>query len=185
MDLFNDDNGIENAAAQPPTIDDERDRQTTNKVFDDDEELWLDDFKVPTVESAQEKFKREKRLAEQAHAKDVYVSSTPHEVLPSSSPVRPDFTSKKTKGPEGSKTKERRKPVILNEMTLIGPTGFPTLIQDMKGFKPKGKGHEVRLFLFNVSRSYASRRNKTWTDSSLDTSSGHNACFPNPNFATL
>ncbi|KAF8921239.1 hypothetical protein CPB85DRAFT_1428247 [Mucidula mucida] len=135
MDLFNDDNGIENAAAQPPTIDDERDRQTTNKVFDDDEELWLDDFDVPTAESAQEKFKREKRLAEQAHAKDVYVSSTPHEVLPSSSPVRPDFTSKKTKEPEGSKTKERRKPVILNEMTLIGPTGFPTLIQDMKGFK--------------------------------------------------
>ncbi|KAF9053742.1 Swi3-domain-containing protein [Hymenopellis radicata] len=142
MDLFDDD-AIENeAAASPPAIDHEKDRQTVNDVFGDDEELWRDDLNGGTVESAADKFARERRLAEQAHAKDVYVSLTPHEVLPSSSPARPDFTSKKTKGTEGGKTKERRKPVILNEMTLIGPTGFPMLIQDTKGFKPKGKGHE-------------------------------------------
>jgi replication fork protection complex subunit Csm3/Swi3 len=40
----------------------------------------------------------------------------------------------------------RRKLVKLDENRLLNPsTGFPQLIKMTKGFKLKGKGHEVRL----------------------------------------
>jgi replication fork protection complex subunit Csm3/Swi3 len=64
---------------------------------------------------------------------------TPHAVA-SSSPPRGDSRAK-----EGgdSKDKPRKKAMQLNASRLLGPDGFPALIQQTKGFKPKGKGHEV------------------------------------------
>jgi hypothetical protein len=53
---------------------------------------------------------------------------------------------------EGGK-KQRRTIPKLDEGRLLGPNGFPQLIKDTKNFKPKGKGHEVRLILFFALRS--------------------------------
>jgi len=69
---------------------------------------------------------------------------TPHEILPSSSP-QPDPSG--SGGGKGNAEKAtRRKLVKLDENRLLNPTtGFPQLIRMTKGFKLKGKGHEVRL----------------------------------------
>ena len=93
------------------------------------------------------------REAEERHARERRTKMpalTPREVM-SSSPPPPDGLSGGTgnakgdgKGKNGEEgKKERRKPVILNEERLVEPNGFPQLIKDMKGFKVKGKGHEV------------------------------------------
>ncbi|KAG1803803.1 Swi3-domain-containing protein [Suillus plorans] len=83
-------------------------------------------------------------LRKQAEAKHAL---TPHQILPSSSPPRdlgPDEDDEgekeKGKGKEGKK--ERKKVVLLDETSLIGASGFPQLIQNIKDFKVKGKGHE-------------------------------------------
>ncbi|OJA08160.1 hypothetical protein AZE42_03595 [Rhizopogon vesiculosus] len=86
-------------------------------------------------------------LQKQAAAKHVL---TPHQILPSSSPPRDvrldgDDEGNNTKGKgkddkEGKK--ERRKAATLDEACLVGATGFPSLITDIKDFKVKGKGHE-------------------------------------------
>lgn len=77
---------------------------------------------------------------------------TPHPVMPSSSPARDDGTmgnsaggskgTDKDKGKE-KESKKRPRPVPLNENLLLGPTGFPDLISQLKDFKVKGKGREV------------------------------------------
>lgn len=73
-----------------------------------------------------------------------------HEIL-SSSPPRPDFANDasnkgKGKGKGDGEQKERRKPMRLDEARLVGPTGFPQLIEDTKHFRIKGKGHEVIFY---------------------------------------
>jgi len=88
------------------------------------------------------------RQAELTHRKNIQ-ALTPHEILPSSSP-QPDTTSG-AKGNEGAikdntEKATRRKLVRLDENRLLNPsTGFPQLIKMTKGFKLKGKGHEVCL----------------------------------------
>lgn len=88
-------------------------------------------------------------LHKQAAAKYV---STPHQILPSSSPPRDvgldrddegnDKNGKENgKGKEGKK--ERKKVATLDEACLVGATGFPQLITNIKDFKVKGRGHEV------------------------------------------
>jgi replication fork protection complex subunit Csm3/Swi3 len=84
-------------------------------------------------------------LHKQAAAKHVL---TPHQILPSSSPPRDvgldeddEGGDKKGKGKEGKK--ERKKVATLDEASLVGATGFPQLITNIKDFKVKGKGHEV------------------------------------------
>ncbi|XP_006458081.1 hypothetical protein AGABI2DRAFT_115101 [Agaricus bisporus var. bisporus H97] len=65
--------------------------------------------------------------------------------MPSSSPARDGGATGTTNGIQG-KEKEPNKPrklVTLNENLLLGPTGFPDLISELKDFKVKGKGHEV------------------------------------------
>ena len=87
-------------------------------------------------------------LHKQATAKHVL---TPHQILPSSSPPRnvgldegDEGNDKKGKGKDDKEgKKERRKVATLDEACLVGATGFPQLIKDIKGFKVKGKGHEV------------------------------------------
>lgn len=75
---------------------------------------------------------------------------TPHAILPSSSPPpegpgEEGQSKKKGKEKEKEEKKPRKKPMVLNESLLVGPQGFPRLINDLKAFKPKGKGHEVGL----------------------------------------
>ncbi|KIK57768.1 hypothetical protein GYMLUDRAFT_45958 [Collybiopsis luxurians FD-317 M1] len=69
----------------------------------------------------------------------------PRREILSSSPPPPDLEENgATKQKKGAETeKERRKPMRLDEARLVGPTGFPQLIEDTKHFKIKGKGHEV------------------------------------------
>jgi replication fork protection complex subunit Csm3/Swi3 len=89
-----------------------------------------------------------RREAELRHKNNV-PALTPHAILPSSSPPRdtgPDPAAKsKQGGTEAGREgrKERRKPARLDEGRLLGPTGFPQLIKNVKNFKIKGKGHEV------------------------------------------
>jgi replication fork protection complex subunit Csm3/Swi3 len=74
---------------------------------------------------------------------------TPHAIM-SSSPPRPTAddgrgasgTGEKGKGKDDAKP--RRKAAVLDEGRLLGPDGFPKLIKDIKNFRTKGKGHEVR-----------------------------------------
>ncbi|KAJ3989380.1 replication fork protection component Swi3-domain-containing protein [Lentinula detonsa] len=68
-----------------------------------------------------------------------------HQIL-SSSPPPPDIdddakTKKGKRKDDGEK--ERRKPMRLDEARLVGPTGFPQLIEDTKHFRIQGKGHEA------------------------------------------
>ncbi|KAF6765249.1 replication fork protection component Swi3-domain-containing protein [Ephemerocybe angulata] len=73
-------------------------------------------------------------------------SLTPHQIMSSSSPTRGE-PGEGRKGGKGDKDddekKPRRRPVLLNEALLLGPTGFPELIKNVKDFKVKGKGHEA------------------------------------------
>lgn len=76
---------------------------------------------------------------------------TPHQILPSSSPSRDTGGTDRGKGKgkdnEDGEKKTKRRPMLLNEGLLLGSTGFPQLIKDVKDFKVKGKGHEVRICL--------------------------------------
>lgn len=75
---------------------------------------------------------------------------TPREILPSSSPLR-DLEDGENGGETGKKgaadgEKGKRKQLPkLSEARLLAPDGFPALVKHTKDFKPKGKGHEVRL----------------------------------------
>ncbi|KAJ3564055.1 hypothetical protein NP233_g8545 [Leucocoprinus birnbaumii] len=87
------------------------------------------------------------REAEERHRRPLPL--TPHPVMPSSSPARDDGTSGNgaggSKNDKGKEAKKRARPVPLNETLLLGPTGFPELISQVKDFKVKGKGREVAL----------------------------------------
>lgn len=73
----------------------------------------------------------------------------PRQQILSSSPPPPDITNdasnnqKKGKRKDDGEQKERRKPMRLDEPRLVGPTGFPQLIEDTKHFRIRGKGNEV------------------------------------------
>ncbi|KAG2357674.1 replication fork protection component Swi3-domain-containing protein [Suillus spraguei] len=76
-------------------------------------------------------------LRKQAEAKHAL---TPHQILPSSSPPRdlgPDEDNEGGKENKGKGNEEKKR-----ERSLIGASGFPQLIQNIKNFKVKGKGHE-------------------------------------------
>jgi replication fork protection complex subunit Csm3/Swi3 len=79
-----------------------------------------------------------------------------HQILPSSSPGRDTGIGSKGKGKgkddEDGEKKTKRRPMLLNEGLLLGPTGFPQLIKDVKDFKVKGKGHEVGVYLSQFLR---------------------------------
>jgi replication fork protection complex subunit Csm3/Swi3 len=84
------------------------------------------------------------RKAQERHA------LSQHPILPSSSPPR-DIERSAIGGNKGKDDKDadgrkkRVQPVRLDEARLLSTShGFPQLISSTKGFKPKGKGHEVR-----------------------------------------
>ncbi|KAG0707700.1 replication fork protection component Swi3-domain-containing protein [Suillus ampliporus] len=73
---------------------------------------------------------------------------TPHQILASSSPPRDVGPGEDDEGEKGNKgkgkeeKKERKKVPTLDEGMLVGATGFPQLIANVKDFRVKGKGHE-------------------------------------------
>ncbi|KAI6005619.1 replication fork protection component Swi3-domain-containing protein [Pisolithus albus] len=80
------------------------------------------------------------REAEARHAREKRTK------VPAASTTRQtngDDGNGKVGGEEGKK--ERKRPLYLDEERLIGPSGLPQLIKDVKGFKPKGKGNEARI----------------------------------------
>ncbi|KAG6334833.1 hypothetical protein ID866_4255, partial [Astraeus odoratus] len=117
-----------------------------DKNADDVEDLRYKPL-APALDLARLAREAEERLARDKRTK--MPALTPHQVTSSSPPPQNGPSAKggdgKGKAGEEGANSERRKPITLNEERLVGPSGFPQLIKDMKGFKPKGKGHEVRL----------------------------------------
>lgn len=68
---------------------------------------------------------------------------TPHQILPSSSPPRHEETLAKDKDAVEPRPGMRKRIPRLDEGRLLGRDGFPALMKSVKGFKIKGKGHEV------------------------------------------
>jgi replication fork protection complex subunit Csm3/Swi3 len=100
-----------------------------------------------------------KRQADARNAQGMGSSQAPsssmtglHRIMPSSSPPRDmgDSTKGKDKDSAGEKKTIKRAPP-LNEARLLGEDGFPALIKSLKGFKVKGKGHEVGRAGFMLS----------------------------------
>ena len=88
---------------------------------------------------------------------------TPHQILPSSSPLRDTGNGKegrkdKADGKKRDKgTVKKKKRPILDEGRLLGPEGLPVLVKQAKEFKPKGKGHEVSHILSPIVDGAQSR----------------------------
>jgi replication fork protection complex subunit Csm3/Swi3 len=86
-----------------------------------------------------------RRAAEDKHARAAPL--TPHAIMPSSSPPRDgDAPAERWKDrAEKGKDGEKKKKTVarMDETRLMGPDGFPALINMTKDFKPRGKGHEV------------------------------------------
>lgn len=60
------------------------------------------------------------------------------------------------KGKPGDGEKKGRKVLPkLDEERLVGPEGFPLLIEEIRGFKPKGKGNEVHSHSSRASYTHA------------------------------
>jgi replication fork protection complex subunit Csm3/Swi3 len=141
--LSDSDNEDEQPAPKRPTS--SAPRPDVDALFadiDNDDADEEDDLRYKPLAPALD-LKALRKQAEEKHA------LTPHQILPSSSPPRdlgPDEDNEggkdnNEKGKEGKK--ERKKVVLLDETSLIGASGFPQLIQNIKDFKVKGKGHEV------------------------------------------
>ena len=84
----------------------------------------------------------------------------------------------KGKADDGEK-KGRRVLPKLDEERLVGPEGFPLLIKDIKGFQPKGKGHEVHahsLWTFMLTLTKALFSTQISIGYCRYTSSGHTGC---------
>lgn len=123
--------------------------------LDDDDDTRLVDLR-PSLDEAQLRREAEARHGLSGKRKAPY---TPHQVLPSSSPPRDSEDAAARWGGDGSKDKEgdgekkRKVPLKMDETRLLGPDGFPALIKQTKGFKSKGKGHEVSDALRNHLRT--------------------------------
>ncbi|KAJ7581453.1 replication fork protection component Swi3-domain-containing protein [Mycena floridula] len=108
------------------------------QMFDDiDNDPSFDFQPVERLDLAEEK-----RKADARNRDAMDMSSSQHEILPSSSPAR-EGDGGKTKGKGEGQKKEKKKIMKLDEERLLGPEGFPQLIKDTKHFRIKGKGHEV------------------------------------------
>jgi len=77
------------------------------------------------------------------------LTSTPYEILPSSSPHKEGGGNDKVKDEEEG-TKKRKTRPRLDEGRLLSPNGIPALMEEAKKFKIKGKGHEVWLIFARI-----------------------------------
>lgn len=165
MDIFDDDNEVE-IVSRPSTAssssssrplflpDDEEDllndQQGGNAEQDDIDKVFesglADEFDYQPI--ARKHTIDFDRLEREAQKKAKTKAVPLHEIL-SSSPPPPDVPNdasnnqRKGKGKDDGGQKEKRKPMRLDEARLVGPTGFPQLIEDTKHFRIKGKGSEV------------------------------------------
>lgn len=108
----------------------------TEKMFQDIEDIPNEFDELPDIGPKIDSSAIERRAAAKSKQKTSAISyPTPSSpVAASSSPTKKD----------DKPTKPRKKPMQLNEVLLIGETGFPQLIKDTEGFRIQGKGHEVR-----------------------------------------
>lgn len=134
------------AKAPPPIVEGDMDNEVEALFADAENDDGLSFKRVGDLDVA-----AMEREAEARHRKNTPL--TPHPVLPSS-PAPNDGAQggatgesrgNKDKG-KGKEQQKRPRPVLLNENLLLGPTGFPDLISQVKDFKIKGKGREVLLF---------------------------------------
>ncbi|KAF5373552.1 hypothetical protein D9758_000593 [Tetrapyrgos nigripes] len=124
-----------------------------DEIFKDLEDDDLFNLPAPSRQAFDVEAVKRKADAEYKRSAAAAKLSTPRPILPSSSPPRDLGDGVGTVGGKGQsgagktskdgEPKERRKPMRLDEARLIGPTGFPQLIQSTKNFRIKGKGHEA------------------------------------------
>ena len=133
----------------PPTQSDKQ-KALIDALFDDLDGEDDDGFKELAPAPSIDELRRQAQASQRNRTR--IPTSTPHQILPSSSPPRdlgPEETEETGKGKgKGKKAEDgdkKRKPIPrLDETRLVGETGFPALIKQTKDFKPRGKGHEVR-----------------------------------------
>ncbi|EKM55360.1 uncharacterized protein PHACADRAFT_173471 [Phanerochaete carnosa HHB-10118-sp] len=136
--------GEDDAPANQPTYRARTPKKTVPDIdalfdgIDDDAGDKDDDELAPALD-----IDKLRRQAEARHARAP--SLTPHEIMPSSSPTREleNGAGGKKKQGDGLEGNKKRKIAKLDEARLLGSDGFPALINQAKGFKPRGKGHEV------------------------------------------
>ncbi|KAI6103391.1 replication fork protection component Swi3-domain-containing protein [Pisolithus sp. B1] len=144
------------------------DDNAVDKANEEEEDLTYKPL-APALDLAKLSREAEARHAREKRTK-IPAASTTRQVT-SSSPPPPDASAgmgsktigddgKGKAGEDGGK-KERRRPLYLDEERLIGSSGLPQLIKDVKGFKPKGKGHEhsdlnrlLQVYQFWAHRMY-------------------------------
>jgi replication fork protection complex subunit Csm3/Swi3 len=115
-------------------------RPDIDALFDD-----IDDPPVNTAKRSSKPFDLEamRREAKRNAEKEIGPSSPSRYAIQSSSPPRDGLSGAfGADAPIGDKKRQIPK---LDEERLLGKDGFPALIQMCKDFKPKGKGHEVRI----------------------------------------
>lgn len=144
------------------------DDNAVDKANEEEEDLTYKPL-APALDLAKLSREAEARHAREKRTK-VPAASTTRQVA-SSSPPPPDAPAgkgSKTNGDDGNGKiggeegkKERKRPLYLDEERLIGPSGLPQLIKDVKGFKPKGKGNEhsdlnrlLQVYQFWAHRMY-------------------------------
>ena len=138
-----------NSQHTPPTQSDKQ-KALIDALFDDLDGEDDDGFKELAPAPSIDELRRQAQASQRNRTR--IPTSTPHQILPSSSPPRdlgPEETEEsgkgKGKGKKGEDGDKKRKPIPrLDETRLVGETGFPALIKQTKDFKPRGKGHEVR-----------------------------------------
>lgn len=93
-------------------------------------------------------------LRRQEDAKNAQIYKKPS-ALDLDGPDANDDAGGDAKGKGSGKEKQKRKPLPrLDEARLLGQDGLPALLKQAKTFKPKGKGHEVRLLPLSLSMRF-------------------------------
>ncbi|KAI6045776.1 replication fork protection component Swi3-domain-containing protein [Pisolithus marmoratus] len=121
----------------------------------------LDLEKLSREAEARHARERKTKIPASSATRQVASSSPPPPDAPSGRGAKTNGDGGKGKGGDDEGKKERKRPLYLDEERLIGPSGLPQLIKDIKGFKPKGKGHEhsdlnrlLQVYQFWTHRMY-------------------------------
>lgn len=136
------------------------DENAADKANNDEEEDLTYKPLAPALDIAKLSREAEARHARERRTK-IPASSPPPPDVPAGKGAKTKGGDGKGKGGEDEEKKERRRPLYLDEERLIGPSGLPQLIKDLKGFKPKGKTYEhsdlnrlLQVYQFWAHRMY-------------------------------